>query len=306
LAVVVLLAGCFGPSGPPAEDGPHQAFLTSAHELRDAPESETRAVAAGSFFQAWEEGRDYPTFLAPASDRGALVTNLSLHLYARVTGPVAKTFRFPDILAYGGGGGAWMALGNASTDPLLVPNVLYEFRFELAAPPGGLWVPAGERLGVKVVPVMHQNDAANVEILVGGATASALDWTQVAYDAAPATLASGKNSGDVAGSAYADAAAPPTVRHRTAVETRAAAPVLLAWMNTTDHEGIPDLDLSIVGPSGTELASSGTPTPKEMLRLAPMNLEGAGAYTLVVTSYGSARASFTVEWLVGDAAPPRT
>jgi hypothetical protein len=160
-------------------------------------------------------------------------------------------------------------------------------------------VPAGEKIGFKVVPVMHQNDASDIEILVGGNAGSRANWTEAPIALDLLTLTGDRYEGELAGSAYAGDAAPATTRHRALIKTEVAPTVMLVWMNTTDHTGVPDIDLTLVGPDGVEIASSGTPTPREFIRVAGPNLRGPGDYTIVVASYGSARATFSVEWQAG-------
>lgn len=301
LLAALLLAGCLDQLAAPADEGPaaREAYFTSGMELNATNEAETTGVRAGSFFQAWAEGVDYPTWRAPAETRDVLVENVTVTLRIRATGPVLETARFPDVMIYGGSGEAWMGFGNATTPPVLAPGTVYSFDVPVAPPAGGLFVPAGERFGLKVVPVMHQNDVADVEILVGGEQGSRAAWTTRPLDLPRAANATtGADSGELRGSNYAGPAAPDTVRHRVAVQVNDTPVQLLAWMNTTEHQGIPDIDLSIVGPEGDELAFSGTPTPREMLRLAAPNLQGPGNYTLVATSYGSARAVVSIEWAV--------
>lgn len=305
--VALLLAGCVDPAAddappgtdamlPPVDEG--LRFLTADMALsRDAPAD--GAVRAGSFFRAWAEGADYVTWESAPFDADRAVTELSVHLALRATGPVATSGRFPDVMVYGGSGGSWIAFASQqSVAPVLVPGTVYAVDLALAVPEGGLVVPRGEKLGLKVVPVMHQNEAADIEVLVGpeGSTAT---WTAAAVALPALDLAGESYDGEVAGSAYAGDAAPPSTRHRAVATVPATKSALLVWMNTTGNEGIPDIDLSIVGPDGVEVASSGTPTPREFVRLMAPNLREAGEYTIVVASYGSARASFHVDWLAG-------
>lgn len=304
-----LMAGCVATppeAGPqPGESGEVHAFFTKEMALVAEAPGEEAAVASGSFFQAWAAGRDYPTWRAPTATRDVAIEAVVVDLAVRATGPVVRTFRFPDLMVYAGSGDAWMGINTTQTAPVLVPGTVYTFRLEIPVPGGGLWVPAGAAFGLKVVPVMHQNDQADVEILVGTPEASRASWRETPV-APPvvATWTRGQDAGELAGSEYAGAAAPATARHRTVVEVAAAdatnaTGVVLAWMNTTSNEGVPDLDLEIVSPQGESLAFAGTPTPREMLRLAPFNLAGPGEYTLVAHNYGSARARFTLEWAVG-------
>lgn len=301
--LLLLLAGCVAPVNAPGsagEAGARAAFLAPDMTLANASAPTETAVRVGSFFTSWADGVDYPTWRAPAARVGLVVDDITAHVRLRVTAPVAKTFRFPDVLVYGGSGDAWMALGNASTPPVLAPGQDYAFDIKLAAPAGGLWLPAGESFGLKVVVVMHQNDAADVQVMLGGPDPSGARWTERSGAATfPSDATEGKDAGDVAGSAYAGAATPESARHRTPVAMHSPARGLVAWMNTTDHDGVPDLDLSFAGRDGKDIAYAGTPTPREMLRLGPANLAATGPYALVVTSYGSAKASFTLEWRAG-------
>lgn len=307
VALFVVAAGCAsdapGGDGAQAEDttpASKSAFFTSDMTLAPEPATDMTGVGAGSFFLAWGEGRDYPTWEDAPVPADVRVENLTTTLFLRATGPVVETVRFPDVMIYAGAGGAFMGFASAKFASVLVPGEIYEVPLELTAPAGGLFVPAGERLSFKVVPVMHQNDAADVEILVGGDAASTVAWQETrAAPVGELTLTHGDATGEATGSAYAGDAAPESVRHLTVVPTATPPRAFLVWMNTTSHTGVPDIDLSLEGPDGAEIAFSGTPTPREFLRLGPANLVEAGEYTIIVTSYGSARATFTVEWLVG-------
>lgn len=304
LATLLLLAGCVAPPDVAPQPGSlveREAFFTKGMSLVAEAPGEEAAVGSGSFFQAWAAGADYPTWRAAPAERDVAIENVTVDLSVRATGPVVRTFRFPDIMVYAGSGDAWMAINTTQTAPVLTPGTVYTFQLSIPVPSGGLWVPAGEAFGLKVVPVMHQNDQADVEVLVGTAEASRASWTErpVEPPVVPAWTRD-EVEGVLAGSEYAGPAAPASARHRAVVEVPAnATGVLLVWMNTTSSEGIPDLDLEIVSPEGESLAFSGTPTPREMLRLAPFNLAGPGEYTLVAHNYGSARAQFALGWAVG-------
>ncbi|HVM44568.1 MAG TPA: hypothetical protein VM582_01435, partial [Candidatus Thermoplasmatota archaeon] len=118
----------------------------------------------------------------------------------------------------------------------------------------------------------------------------------------PSRQVRGSDTGEVVGTIYAGPAAPPTTSTRFAVSVPPGAAYLAAWMNTTQSVGVPDIDLSVVSPDGDTIVTSGTPTPREAIRIAGPNLKAPGDYSLVVTTAGSPRASFRVEWIVG--APP--
>ena len=305
--LAILLAGCLVPqlaAPPPSLDGPREGWLSLQGNLTQAPGDALATIRMGSFFESWAQGKDYPTFRAPALDRNVIVEGATATLRIDATGPVARTIRFPDVLVYAGSGEAWMGVGNATTPPVLAPGQEYRFEVPLAMPPGGLFVPAGERFGVKVVVVMHQNDAADVELRVGTPAGSRVEWTQRETQALPPLAwMTGRDEAQVAGSAYAGNASTGSERHQTPIRATAAPVLLLAWMNTTAHEGVPDLDLRVISPDGEQLAFSGTPTPREMLRLGPMNLRGPGEYRVEVVSYGSARATASVEWALATASP---
>ncbi|HUR70121.1 MAG TPA: hypothetical protein VM370_12825, partial [Candidatus Thermoplasmatota archaeon] len=223
-------------------------------------------------------------------------------LYIQVTGPVVENPRFPDIMVYGGSGDAWMGFGSRTDYHAFTPGQVYEMEVELAMPTGGLWLAPDVGFGLKVVPVMlQQANDADVEILLGGEndTASRVAWSYVPLDVPPATPTRGEATGEVVGTIYAPVP-PPTTSHRTPLPLPEGTRYVLAWMNTTENVGVPDIDLSIALPNGTVIAGSGTPTPREAIRIAGPYLAGAGEYGLIVTTAGSPRAQFKLEWIVGE------
>lgn len=302
LAVVLLLPGCMvrAPDGPGDTEpaGDRAAWLTESMAFSPrAPDG--GAVRTGGFFESWASGDDYPTWRSDPMGEDVVVENLTVTLVLRAAnGPVVESYRFPDIMVYGGGGESWIGFASTSDETVFLPtDGAKTLVFELAPPEGGLWVPAGESLGVKVVPVMlQQDDVADLEVLLG-AEASRVEWSQHPLASAPRPDAIERTEGEVVGSAYSPVAA-PTTSARVPVNVPAGA-ALVAWMNTTDHQGIPDIDFSLEPRGGGEaIAFSGTPTPREHLKLHPGNVP-PGDYDLVVTSYGSARATFVVEHAVG-------
>jgi hypothetical protein len=300
--LAILLAGCVEPPGLSpalAPSLPPQLFLSSLMTLDARPDGEAAAVRAAPFFQAWQAGTDYPTWVAdpPASDMR--VTSLDVTLFVRATGPVAQSGRFPDIMVYAGNGPSWIGFGSRSDYDAFVPGRTYEIAVPVALPAGGLWISPDAPLGIKVVPVMMQQDQADIEILVGGPEASRVDATAQPLAVARGAQTRGSGEGEVTGTIYAGAAAPATTSARVPIRIPANATYVLAWMNTTSNQGVPDLDLGIEAPNGTALATSGTPTPREALRLSAANLVGEGDYRLVVTTAGSPHATWRVEWTIG-------
>ena len=306
VALALLFAGCASlggaDPGPSAEAlGPRTSYLHSAMTLAAQPEPDESAVPTGAFFQAWAAGEDHPTWAADALGRDALVTSATVSLFVRVTGPVVESARFPDIMVYGGSGDAWMGYGERRDHTAFQPDQIYEVEVEIGLPQGGLWLPAAEGFGLKVVPVMLQQDEhADVEILLGGEHASRVEWVLAPLELPASTPARGTADGEVVGTIYAGPAAPPTTSDSTPIEVPAGAAYVVAWMNTTTSVGVPDIDLSIAGPGGEIIATSGTPTPREAIRIAGPNLLGGGDYALIVTTAGSPRATYRVEWIVGS------
>lgn len=308
LALALALVGCV--EAPTAEELPglvpplpDALFLTSLMTLDTTADNETMAVRATPFFQSWQAGDDYPTWLADPPRGDFLVTSVNTTLYVRASGPVAPTGRFPDLLVYAGAGDAWMGYGsrggsapNVPGSNPYVPGTTYKIEIEVALPEGGLWVSPEAPLGLKVVPVVVQQDGSHLEILVGGDEASAIQIASTRIDVSRSGETRGNADGEVTGTMYAGPAAPDTTSQRIPLSIPPGASYLLAWMNTTESQGVPDLDLSLAAPDGTILASSGTPTPREVLRVAPLT---AGDHELVVTTAGSPQARFRVEWTLG-------
>lgn len=308
LGLLVLAAGCLAPGAstddePAAWAGARASFLHSAMTLAAAPEGNVSAVRTGGFFEAWAAGEDYPTWVADPLPGHARVTSATVTLYVQASGPVVESARFPDIMVYGGAGDAWMGFGSRTDLNAILPGDVLELDVELAMPEGGLWLAPDVGFGLKVVPVMlQQDDTADVEILLGGDTPSSVAWTVEPIDVPDARPESGSSTGEVMGTIYAGPAAPPTTSDRIPLAVPADAVWILAWMNTTDNVGIPDIDLGIEAPDGTPIATSGTPTPREAIRVAGANLPAAGEYQLVVTTAGSPKATVQVEWLIGRTA----
>lgn len=307
ILVLAMVAGCTSPLGNTTSDAPlaemRTSFFHSAMSLVAAPEPNQSVVRAGAFYQAWAAGIDYPTWVADPFGADVRVTAAKVTLFLQVTGLVLENENFPDIMVYGGSGEAWMGFGSRSDYVAFQPGQVYTVEVELEMPRGGLWLPPGEGFGLKVVPVMfQQDDEADVEILVGGNdTGSRVVWTTESIELPRARAVRGEATGEVTGTIYAGPAAPATTSERTPLPLDANVVWVVAWMNTTDNVGIPDIDLSIVRPDGAVIAMSGTPTPREAIRVNRENLGGAGDFGLVVTTAGSPRASYKLEWYVGTA-----
>jgi hypothetical protein len=303
--LMMLLAGCITPFSAPlsASETPETrtSYFHSAMTLAASPEDNMSVVRTGGFYESWAAGDDYPTWVADPMGHDVRITTATVTLYLQVSGPVVESERFPDIMVYGGSGEAWMGFGSRTDLLAFQPDQVYKVEVELTMPVGGLWLPPAEGFGLKIVPVMlQQDDRADIEILLGGNdTASQVAWTFEELELPEATPERGETTGDVTGTIYVGPAAPPTTSQRTPLPLGDDTAWVVAWMNTTENVGIPDIDLSIVSPNGTTLATSGTPTPQEAIRVSQENLAGAGEYGLVVTTAGSPRASFKIEWFVG-------
>lgn len=307
LLLAVTVAGCLAPASttatPPAWAADHVSYLHSAMTLAPAPEKNESVVRTGAFFQAWAAGDDYPTWVADPLPEHARATAATVTLFLRASGPVVESGRFPDIMVYGGSGDAWMGFGSRGDLHAIAPGEVVEVEVELTMPEGGLWLAPDVGFGLKIVPVMlQQNDTADVEILVGGDSGSRVRWTAEPMAVAEAQGEPGEAEGEVVGTIYAGPAAPPTTSARIPLSVPPDAVWLVVWMNTTASAGVPDVDLGIEGPDGALLATAGTPTPREAIRLAGTSLPGPGEYQLVVTTAGAPRAQFKLEWQLGRTA----
>lgn len=275
-----------------------ERYLTDGLGFSEAPPRDG-AVRTGAFFQRWAEGDDYATWTGDLAPHDRMIQDIEVRLVLRATGPVVESSRFPDIMVYAGAGEAFLGYGDVRDEQVLVPMLTYHVDVEVEVPEGGLWLPAGEPFALKVVPVMlQQDDAADIEVVTGPA-GSRVEWHEAPLDTSPRPPLTGEAEGEAIGSAYAGDAAPKSTSQSYPIQVPAGAQAVLAWMNVTGSDGIPDVDLEILGPDGETVAFSGTPTPREALKLAAPNLRGPGEYRLVVTSYGSARAAFTLAWAIG-------
>src|SRR5687768_8275713 len=99
--------------------------------LTDAPEENVSAARTGGFYEAWAAGEDYPTWVADPFGRDVLVTEALVTLQVRATGPVVESYRFPDIMVYGGSGEAWMGFGSRTDLVAFEPGRTYEVEVTL-------------------------------------------------------------------------------------------------------------------------------------------------------------------------------
>jgi len=307
LGIVLATPGCTDSLGNTPADAPTDS-LAGSHYLSADGGLVQEAPAAGSvlappFFAAWQAGNDYPTFRTPPLARATLIDDIEATIRVRFEGPVAETGRFPDLMVYAGVNDAWMGYGSADL-PAASTDFEGDRQVDLDLPIGGLWLPAGATFGIKVVPVMVNDDNGDIFVVTGPEASRVSIGTSRAFDVPVTSVAHLDAAGTTTGSAYSgDTGKDAGASSYHAIVLDATATTLTVWMNTTSADGLPDLDLALIAADGTQVASAGTPTPQEslVLRIAADAIP-PGDYDLVVTSYGAARASYSLAWLIASSA----
>lgn len=306
-------AGCLGASDggePPAASVPVEVdtaptlrtlYLTGAPGLTPlAPAgTEPQAVKGGNFFTQWGAKRGYAEFVGAPAETALLVTgNVSLTVFARAEGPAAQAGIFPHFIAYFGVDGAYAADGSADASPVAKPGDALEFTVTLATPRDGFLIAPGATPQVLLVAVMTQDDrSGDITFLVNStATPARVDF-EAATVTPPPLPGEGETrteGGRLAGSAYARVVRGVSQQAHT-LEVPARAALVEVRMETGTAAGFADVDLAVVDDQGQEVARSVTPFGAEKVLLHPHQLPGgATQWTVLVTNYGSAAATYTL------------
>lgn len=310
------LAGCLGSQqtadpadGRPAADPTggslaSELYLTGAMALTPTPPTsdEPEAVPVGSFYTAWAQGDEQPTWTAKGPVEAPVrITEaaLSFHYTAETavvtTGPQDQGF--PEFVVYLGTEAAPMAWASVAGPDIVQEGEIVEAEAPLTLPEGGLVLPAGAMPVVKIAPVQAQQEqGARLEVLVNAtSTPSRVELTTEPIELVETTEQPVLDEeGQLAGSAYALGQTEGASSMSFPVEVPATAVGLTASLERTTGVGIADIDLEVQAPDGTIIAQSVTPEDDEGLALYAPNLAvgGPGTWTLVVTNYGNVVTGF--------------
>lgn len=321
LLAVAVLSGCLDPGGvvcacqpswpdPWAYSTVHSFFLKPGLGLsEEGPASEEpQRVASSDFWVRYETGRPQPTFRSEAQNESFLVENATVRFWFTTDAVVPNTGTFAEWDAWFGTNVSIGAVVAMDGPDVVQRGQIYHLEAEIGLPPGGLVVESGEELALLLRPVMLQNDANDLYLLVDSMdTPSALELTVRARDPAFASddlvPITSTFSGTLPAPAYVEASLDrepsslTTGRHSFNVPA-SAAKVEVALTGSVLLGG-KDLDLLVFDGNGTQAAQSVTPYANEHARLHGENLAklepgtwfaqvnnwlGAGAtYTMVVT-----------------------
>ncbi|HVL48249.1 MAG TPA: hypothetical protein VM889_06815 [Candidatus Thermoplasmatota archaeon] len=323
LLVLAPLAGCIGgPAAPPATDeGPAVVperltlWLTGGSRpglSANAPTSEKpEEVAGGNFFAQWGEPGGYASFIgAPPGGNLLVVGNATVTFFAKANGPAVQAGVFPHFIAYLGTVGILNADGSAQGSAAMRPGDVVETKSDLKLPKGGLLLERDLALQVMLSVVLTQagarGDGSDDVVFLVNSTRTP---SRVEFDAilvpdlpAPGEPEAGKLDDRLAGSAYAGAREGASQKsHPLAIPPGTARVFVL--LKRDQAAGFGDLDLAIVDANGTEVARGVTPFGVERVLLHPHQLGAGGAWKMVVSNYGSATSTYSLEWRVHPVAP---
>ncbi len=290
---------------------PETLYLDADTRLRgDAPtDQEAEGVPVGSFYTAWAEGAEQPTWTGPALSSPARVTNATLTFYYTAETTVATTGPqdqgFPEFVVYLGTEQAPMGWASLQGPDVVQQGDQVEITGELSLPAGGLVYRTGDAPVVKIAPVQAQGDeGSRLIILVDGAEAP----SRVDMDVEPVTLPGWtpgtpiQHDGTLAGSAYATGPQEGTTAASFPVDLRPGHAGIIVDLERATGAGIADIDLELIGPDGVVVARSVTPEDDEGLALFAPNVEaiGHGTWTLRVVNYGNVAVQFELTGNVLD------
>lgn len=317
VVMAIALAGCVGPSGEPPGTGddavapPPQGpsgtwFLAGPDALGpDAPTGDVPdRIPVASFPRTWGARDGFPTFTgAPLeSDSGLRITGGNVTLFAEPRGVALSTTRFVEWIAYVGAPGFPNAAGVIRAEAVHMQGEVREITIPIAVPAGGSVVFAGEPIQVIVFPVQTQDDAADPVTLDLLVNARATD-ARVVLETAPwnSSIVGIEGQpihaeGSLTGSAYAGEREGFSSRtHPFDLPDDAIG--FVARLDATEGAPFPDLDLAILGPDGSEVASSGTPYSREAVRVVGPGFAtygSGGPWAAKVAAYGAVVAQYTL------------
>lgn len=324
LATLALLAGCLSigdetdvesqsDTAEVDEEGANRTlYLHGEDELAARePAGEPETVAFGSFYTAWAQGEQQPTWAGQGLEETLLVEAVELTFFYTAESVVATTGPqgegFPEFVVYLGTEQAPMAWASVEGPDVVQQGEHVEATAELSLPEGGLVLPAGAEPIVKLAPVQGQGslDGTRIEFLVNGTdTPSRAELTARPLELAEADERSlVDETGTLAGSAYALGADETTTADAYEVPVDEATTGLDARLERVQGAGIADIDLELLDSEGEVVARSVTPEATEGLALREPNVAaiGEGPWTLRVVNYGNAVVEYRLEASVLEA-----
>lgn len=329
---LVLFAGCLGAdeegSGETASEDETQEvdtataslwlegpmYLTGSMGLSSTLGDETQWVAAGSFYTAWAQAEEQPTWEGRALQTGLHVSSVELSFYYTsesatvTTGPEDQGF--PEFVVYFGTEKAPMAWASVDGPDVVTDSQIVHAEAELSLPEGGIVLPAGVKPVVKLAPVQGQGSQENTRLVfLVNSTATPSSAT---IDAQEISVDEGEDqrvidtTGTLAGSAYALGAEETTTADVHELEVTSEHVGLLAELQRLEGAGIADIDLELLDPDGQVVARSVTPEADEGLALYQPNVDaiGEGTWTLRVVNYGNAAVTYELTADVLEASAP--
>lgn len=322
LLVAAVVAGCLGaPDATPetsadpdlaAEDDDTRAytyyFVAGRRMTREAPTGPPTRVEAIPWVNGFAN-EDLPPWVGPAPDRPLLVEgNATVTLYYTVEKPVTPVIPNTEGQAYHfvpwfGSGATYGGSGGHYGPPVLVPGEVYQATIDVPLPDAGFRLTPDEPVQVLIATLMNTQDATPVEFLVGSPETP----SHVQFEATPvAPIDTGSTSetstrGTVAANGGLFLPAPERngatyAEHDLEVSSEVDR-LDLRLTHDEPPEAKFDIDMTVLGPDGDEVAAGSTPYQSETAVLWPETLaeHGSGTYTVRVDVYSGALVRYEVE-----------
>lgn len=322
LLIAAALAGCLGAPDSVPETAPEPGSRASGSASRastyylepgrrlspETPTGPPTRVEATPWINGFAN-EDLPPWVGPAPRQPLLVQgNATLTLYYTVDRPVTPVIPnaegqafhfvpwFGSRTTYGGSGGAY-------GPPVLLPGEVYNATIEIPMPSAGFRLTPDAPVQVLIATLMNTQDATPVEFLVGSPETP----SRVTFDARPvAPVDAGASAeatvnGTVAANGGLFLPAPERSGVTHARHELDVAPGTRRVDLGLTHDEPPaakfDIDMTVLGPDGEQVAAGSTPYQSETAVLWPETLaaHGPGTYTVRVDVYSGALVRYEVE-----------
>lgn len=318
----LLAAGCAGdtqpdheqPSGDPDPIPGNLTFWLkpdASLSFANPASSEPQPVAVPPGQNAYVN-EDLAIWSSAPLDSSFVATSARLTVFYDVAAPVADPFvtgQPPDgrlFVFWLGVSGVLPGYAQTFDDALLVPGQTYEAEVELPLPEGGLVLTPGRSVDLLPIATASQQDD-DLRLLVDhDSTPSRVELSgyvpaQTIAEPVPDELKNDTVTIPGNGGLFTGATEGDDSQHREPVPLAANTTYLrieVRFLETTGPKA--DLDLWLLDPEGSEVASSTTPFQSETIELWPPNLADveAGEYTALINAYSGQDTRFRLRILV--------
>lgn len=278
----------------PSPEGvvPSVLFLNADGLMMPAvPEAEApEFVSLGWSFGEYVQGVAPPTWVGPRAVEAYAVSAITATVIYESRTPVASPQARDEFTAWVGAAGQTVDHQFEPGMPVFVAGTTQEITFTFVMPPGGLVVPVGERLLLRIADYYGDSEEASaIGVQVGHAMASRVDLEAEPVSLPETTMREALNeTKEIRGEGCATYSLPVDPELGTAnydLEVGADVRSLHIRLRGVDFQaGGHDIDLELYAPDGSLAAQAVAPMHEEDLDMywPNLNATGAGLYKLHV------------------------